>query len=67
LLRSKFDLPVVNGAGDNLAGGTRGLGDFLRRLQTGRVQQYLAIAVACTVVAALIILSYLAKVQAGSG
>ena len=67
LLRSKFDLPVVNGAGDNLAGGTRGLGAFLRRLQTGRVQQYLAIAVACTAVAALIILSYLAKAQAGSG
>jgi len=62
LLRSKFDLPVVNGAGDGLADGTRGLGVFLRQLQTGRVQQYLVIAVACTVVAALVLISLLAKV-----
>ncbi|HNR01899.1 MAG TPA: NADH-quinone oxidoreductase subunit L [Anaerolineaceae bacterium] len=55
LLRAKFDLPVVNGAGDGLAGSTRGLGVFLHKLQNGRVQTYLLIAVACTVVLVLVI------------
>ncbi len=57
-LRYKFDVPVVNGTGDGLAGTIRGMGSLLHKLQTGRVQQYLAVAIAVTVVAGLIILSF---------
>ncbi len=41
LIRNGFDVPVVNGAGDAMGGGTRGLGNWLRRIQTGRVQHYM--------------------------
>jgi len=41
-LRYGFDLPVVNGAADGVATGTRNLGGLLRKVQTGKVQQYLA-------------------------
>ena len=58
LLRFGFDLPVVNGAGDGLAGGTRGLGGLLRKVQTDKVQQYMTIALASIVVIGLIILSF---------
>lgn len=57
-LRFKFDVPVVNGAGDGLARTTNGMGGLLHKLQTGKIQQYLAIAIAVTVVAGLIILSF---------
>ncbi len=53
-LRNVIDLPVVNGAGDSAAEGTRGLGAFLRTLQTGRVQQYMVIAIAILVVFGLV-------------
>jgi hypothetical protein len=46
IVRNSFDLPVINGAGDAAATGTRGLGAFLQTLQTGKVQQYMLIAVA---------------------
>jgi NADH-quinone oxidoreductase subunit L len=46
VFRNFFDVPVINGAGDALGEGTRGLGSFLRKLQTGRVQQYMVIALA---------------------
>ncbi len=55
--RYKFDVPVVNGAGDGLARTTRGTGGLLHRQQTGKVQQYLAIALGVTVIAGLIILT----------
>ncbi len=57
LLRFGFDLPVVNGAGDGLAGGTRGLGALLRKVQTGKIQQYMTIAIAAMALIALVIIS----------
>ena len=45
VLRRGFDLPVVNGAGDKLSDGTRGLGGLLRSWQGGKVQQYMVIAI----------------------
>jgi NADH-quinone oxidoreductase subunit L len=42
--RNFFDLPVVNLAGDSIGEGTRGVGSLLRYIQTGRVQQYMMIA-----------------------
>jgi NADH-quinone oxidoreductase subunit L len=58
LLRSGFDTPVVNGAGDALSSGTRGLGGLLRRWQTGRIQQYMLITVVMVVVVGAIYLLY---------
>jgi hypothetical protein len=40
-----FDRVVVNGFGDALADATRGLGRSARPLQTGRVQDYILLAV----------------------
>lgn len=57
LLRFGFDLPVVNGAGDGLASGTRGLGSLLRKFQTGKIQQYMTIAIASVLIVALVIIS----------
>jgi NADH-quinone oxidoreductase subunit L len=55
-LRNWFDLPVVNGAGDALSGGARGLGGMMRKIQTGRVQQYMVAAIITAVVVGVIIL-----------
>jgi NADH-quinone oxidoreductase subunit L len=43
LLRNAIDLPLINGAADRIAGGTRRAGSELRVLQSGRVQEYLLI------------------------
>ncbi len=55
-LRRWIDLPVINGAGDLTASGTRNLGAFLRSLQSGRVQVYATIGLG--LVAAVAILIY---------
>jgi len=54
ILRQFFDLPVVNGTGDGLANGTRGLGSSLKVVQTGRVQQYMVIALSVLILAAIL-------------
>ena len=51
-----IDLPVINGAGDKLSDGTRGLGGLLRAWQAGRIQQYMVIALLLTVIAGAILL-----------
>ena len=56
-LRYGFDLPVVNGAADGVATGTRNLGGLLRKVQTGKVQQYLAGSVTGLVVLVIILYS----------
>lgn len=55
LLRNSFDLPVVNGAGDSAARGTRGVGTLLHEKQSGRVQQYMVVAISLLVLASLVI------------
>jgi NADH-quinone oxidoreductase subunit L len=59
-LRFGFDLPVVNAAADGLARGTGKVGAELRKAQTGRVQQYMAITVVCIVIAAILIYLFMA-------
>jgi len=59
-LRFGFDLPVVNGAADGVARGTGGLGALLRKVQSGRVQQYMAVTLVCIVVAAILVFYFLA-------
>lgn len=58
-LRSWFDLPVINGAGDALGKGTRGLGKSMKGIQTGRVQQYMVMAVLVLAVIGLVFYYFL--------
>jgi NADH-quinone oxidoreductase subunit L len=53
ILRNYFDKPVVNGFGDLMGEGSKKLGRESRVVQTGRVQQYMLVAVlfACGVLA----------------
>jgi NADH-quinone oxidoreductase subunit L len=62
LLRNAFDLPVINGAGDELAEGTHGFGSFLRVFQTGRVQQYMLAALVIVLLVAAIFYYFLVLV-----
>ncbi len=57
-LRFGFDLPVVNGAGDGLAGGARGLGTLMRRMQNGKIQHYMGLAVLFIVLIALLVIIF---------
>jgi NADH-quinone oxidoreductase subunit L len=43
-LRNVIDLPIVNGFGDKVGEYTNKLGHFFRPIQTGRVQQYMIMA-----------------------
>ena len=52
-LRRGFDLPVINGGGDGIARGTRELGAGMRGIQSGRIQQYMIVAIAVLVVVGL--------------
>jgi NADH-quinone oxidoreductase subunit L len=57
VFRFGIDTPVINGAGDALGSGTRGLGGIMRRAQNGRIQQYMIIAVLLVVVVGAIFFS----------
>ncbi len=43
-LRNAIDKPIVNGSGDMVGEGTKKLGGVFRTIQTGRVQQYMILA-----------------------
>jgi NADH-quinone oxidoreductase subunit L len=45
-----FDIPVITGTGDMIAFGTRKLGISLKWIQSGRVQQYMILAIAVMVI-----------------
>ncbi len=59
IVRNAIDLPIVNGTGNALADGTRGLGGALRKLQTGKIQLYMLIAMGSVTVIALVFLMVL--------
>jgi NADH-quinone oxidoreductase subunit L len=52
-LRRGFDLPEFNGGGDGIARGTLELGSSMRVIQSGRIQQYMIVAIAVLVVVGL--------------
>jgi NADH-quinone oxidoreductase subunit L len=54
-LRGYIDKPIVNGAGDLVGEGVKKIGNTIRVVQTGRVQEYLIVGI----IFAGIILSYL--------
>jgi len=58
LFRFGFDLPVVNGAGDGVAGGTKGLGGLMRRMQNGKIQHYMGLAVLFIVLITIIVIYF---------
>jgi NADH-quinone oxidoreductase subunit L len=60
LFRFGFDLPVVNGAGDGVASGAKGSGTLFSRLQNGKVQHYMGLAVLFLVITGMIVI-YLAS------
>jgi hypothetical protein len=43
-LRDRIDMPIVNGSGDMVGETTKKLGDVFREIQTGKVQQYMILA-----------------------
>ena len=55
-LRYWFDLPVINGASDAAANGARGMGSWMKGMQTGRIQQYMVVAISAIVVLTVIFL-----------
>ena len=60
LLRFGFDLPVVNGAGDGIATGAKKSDKLCSRLQNGKVQHYMGLAVLLLVITGMIVI-YLAS------
>ncbi len=62
ILRNWIDLPVINGAGDGIADGTRKLGADLRPVVTGRIQQYMLITMLVVVVVGVIFYIFLVLV-----
>jgi NADH-quinone oxidoreductase subunit L len=58
LLRFGFDLPIINGAGDNLAVGTKGVGALIRKLQNGKIQHYMGLAILFVVLTGIIIIFF---------
>jgi NADH-quinone oxidoreductase subunit L len=49
-----FDLPVINRGGDNMASGTRKIGTNLKVTQSGRIQDYMILALAFSLLGGLI-------------
>ncbi|MHB8765456.1 MAG: Na(+)/H(+) antiporter subunit D [Deferrisomatales bacterium] len=57
-LWSRFDGQVIDGVVDGLAYGVKGTGDGVRHTQTGRLQQYIAMAVAALFAVLALVVSY---------
>ncbi|MHC1783330.1 MAG: hypothetical protein AB9891_11365 [Anaerolineaceae bacterium] len=57
--RNLIDIPVVNGAGDGLANGTRGFGALLKPVQTGRIQQYMVVTLGVVILAGVVFYYFL--------
>ena len=51
--RNSFDLPIINGGGDAVGKATRDFGGTLKHIQTGKVQQYMIIALSVVSVLAI--------------
>jgi NADH-quinone oxidoreductase subunit L len=56
VFRRYFDEPVVNGAGDAVGEGVKRFGRSFRVIQTGRIQQYLLVAMAVVIVVGAVLL-----------
>ena len=61
--RYYIDLPIVNGAGDMVGEGTKEFGSALRAIQSGRVQQYMLVAVAHVVAFLMLVYYYVTQIR----
>jgi NADH-quinone oxidoreductase subunit L len=59
ILRERFDVPVINQGADALSNGVRGWGFSLRRVQSGRVQQYMITALLVALVFGILFFYFL--------
>lgn len=57
-LWSRFDVKAIDGVVDGLAYGVRGAGDGMRNVQTGKIQQYIAMAVVALFAVLALVVSY---------
>jgi len=53
LLRHGFDQPIISRGGDGIGHGTRELGANMRGIQSGRIQQYMIVAISVLVLVGL--------------
>jgi NADH-quinone oxidoreductase subunit L len=58
-IRRWIDIQVINWLGDRLGTGVRGAGSELRQVQTGRVQQYMLLAVLLAVLVGALFIAFL--------
>ncbi len=63
IFRQFFDIPVINGGGDALAGGVQKAGQVATGMQSGRVQQYLASSLLTIILVGAVILGILLSLQ----
>ncbi len=61
LMRRFIDVALVNRAGDLTGSGVRGLGGEMRKAQTGKVQQYMLLAVLLTVLVGAVLFFILVR------
>ena len=47
-LRNYIDIPLINGFGDSVGEGTKWFGQKFRVIQSGRIQQYMIVALVFT-------------------
>ncbi|MBA4420942.1 MAG: NADH-quinone oxidoreductase subunit L [Anaerolinea sp.] len=59
LVRSGFDVPVVNRGGDAIAGGVKYTGAAISPMQSGRVQQYMVVTITVVMVFTAILFAFL--------
>ncbi len=50
IVRSNFDVPVINMGGDGLAGGVKNLGGAISPMQSGKLQQYMVVTITVVMV-----------------
>jgi len=59
-IRNVIDVPLINGFGDLIGYGTKDIGQGLRPMQTGRVQQYMLAALLTIIIVGVILTYFLA-------
>jgi NADH-quinone oxidoreductase subunit L len=58
-IRNWIDLPVINGFGDMMGYGTKDVGKAMRPMQSGRIQQYMLVAMLTLIIVGAILYYFL--------
>jgi NADH-quinone oxidoreductase subunit L len=59
ILRNGFDKPVISNGGDNLGAALNNIGNALRKVQTGRVQQYMIMTIWIMLISGMVVYYFL--------